>query len=489
MRVPATTACLYLLFTFIGVFTLMTLAHYPGRAYVYLIFSILINALLFLGLRPGSLFFDTFLGGLLWLGYWLKFSFRTVVFDGKFHDAVGHFDYSADAYDKALLVTSCGIAGFLAARLIRERLLFNSLGALKNSHVNGIRAVYAKYGTLAWLGFCLLVISVTLTNIYFGIYQRGSVPRTVLPFGLGGIYTWLLLFGASSISAVLLNCDMQLRHRISCFLVLLALAETFLSNTSMLSRGMIINASAILLGTYMASRAHGILLRARAVLMTAAALSILFAGSIFAVTQLRSGFSVQEPIMAETVKKFEVSPKRAQDVAKKSIVLFIDRWVGMEGILAVTSYPGLGWDLWDEAWKEKYSDRGTSLYDRKIAESVYTLLDLSNRHFVSMAGVLGFFFYPGSFGFLFLSMLTLGLLGGLIEAAVYRWGGGNIILCSLMGLVVAYRYAHFGYAPARSYLLFGAIVLNVLMIYVLNRLLEYKGAAAKLAARADVSRR
>ncbi len=57
---------------------------------------------------------------------------------------------------------------------------------------------------------------------------------------------------------------------------------------------------------------------------------------------------------------------------------------------------------------------------------------------------------------------------------VYKLSGANIILCSLMGQVVAYRYAHFGYVPAQSYLLFGSLFLNVLLIYFFDRYLSYR---------------
>lgn len=155
--------------------------------------------------------------------------------------------------------------------------------------------------------------------------------------------------------------------------------------------------------------------------------------------------------------------------------------------MSVTSYPKLGWDLWEEAWQEKYSDRGTSLYDRKISKAAakYDPADLSIHHFITLPGILGFFFYPGSYVFLFVSMLALGLLGAAIEAAVYKWGGGNLILCSLMALVVAYRYVHFGYVPGRSYLLSGALVLNVALIYLMGRVLAYRHDAKEAPPRLE----
>ena len=74
-------------------------------------------------------------------------------------------------------------------------------------------------------------------------------------------------------------------------------------------------------------------------------------------------------------------------------------------------------------------------------------------------------------------MLALGILGAVIEAAVFKWGGGNLILCSLMALMVAYRYVHFGYVPGQSYLLAGALVLNIALIYLLGRVLAFRNGA------------
>ena len=96
MKSKSTPAWLCLTLAASGVFTLVTLAHYPGRGYIYLIFYVFLNALLFFGLRRRSiffdrraflsaaLFFDTFLGVFFWIGFWLKFSVRTVFAEGGF---------------------------------------------------------------------------------------------------------------------------------------------------------------------------------------------------------------------------------------------------------------------------------------------------------------------------------------------------------------------------------------------------------------------
>ena len=96
---------------------------------------------------------------------------------------------------------------------------------------------------------------------------------------------------------------------------------------------------------------------------------------------------------------------------------------------------------------------------------------MTKHHYISLPGILAFCFYPGSFPFLFMCMFLLGALAAAIEISVFKLGGGNVILCALLAQVVASRFAHFGYAPSRSYLLFGSLYLNLFIIYFSNEFL------------------
>jgi len=201
----------------------------------------------------------------------------------------------------------------------------------------------------------------------------------------------------------------------------------------------------------------------------------MFAASVALVNSLR-----QHELYAERASEVRFSVER---LTEDSHQLFLDRWVGIDGAAAVSSYPQLGWDLFREAWEEKFLDRGATMYDMKIAKTIsnerYQWLLENDKHFITLPGIIAFFFYPGSFVFLFLSMAVVGTIGAGIEIAVYKLSG-NLILCSLLAFVVAYRFAHFGYVPARSYLLFGSIALNIALIHLVDRLLaaRYSGRNA-----------
>lgn len=446
---------LYCLYALIFALFALALLKYPGEGYIYALFSLASNTLLYFGFRKNAIFFDTFIGILFWLGFWLKLSFRVAFMEGRFYEATGKFDGTGAAFDLALLVASCGILGLLAVSHIRERLFFVYPEKMSGTSQQGLLNLYQRHRKSVLSGFILLIATIAATNMYFGIYQRGEIPKTVLPYGIGGVYSWLLLFGLASCSALILHFEITLRRNISYFVISLSLIENFISNVSLLSSGMLLNSSAIAYGLFKNLKLNFIQSGFRFWAASFIIFLILFGSSVVLVNYLRAGSA---DIL--TVKN-EIS------------VLVLDRWVGIEGVMAVTSSPEQGWKLWNEAWKEKYSNNSTSFYDLNLITSPYRDTDMTKHHYVSLPGILAFCFYPGSFLFLFTCMFLLGAIATAVEIAVFKLGGENIILCALLAQVVAYRYAHFGYVPGQSYLLFGAVFLNLFIIYFSNKFLLY----------------
>ena len=175
----------------------------------------------------------------------------------------------------------------------------------------------------------------------------------------------------------------------------------------------------------------------------------------------------------------QVNLKESQFFFKRYFMVFsrmwIWRWVGIDGVMTVSSYPKLSMNLWEKSWQERFKGYGTSLYDREFRKTdISTRRDIKKHHFVSMPGMIGFLFYSGSYFFLFGAMFLLSIFGAGVEWCALKAGQGNLILASLIAQVVAYRFAHFGYVPARSYLLFGSIFLNLGLIFLINFLLERK---------------
>lgn len=434
---------------------------YRGEKYVYLIFTITSSLLLYFGFGRNAIFFDTFIGIFLWLGFWLKLTVRVAFMDSQFHESIGEFDGSSAAFDSALLVTSCAFSGLIVTSYLRGKFLFVYPLKPNVQAQQGLGMFYKKNRTIVLLGFAVLIAVVAITNVYFGFYQRGSITRTALPFGLNGIYKWLLLFGLASVSAVILKFEYFDNNKKSYLVAVISLIETFASNVSLLSRGMILNSGALVFGFYKSISLYQIKFKIRFIAVCVFILIVLFGSSVFGVNYVRSAIyyaQYNEGIVL-------------QRTAQQTRLLFLDRWVGIEGVLAVSSYSDKGWDLWRAALQEKYSENKTSFYDINLIDSPYKNTDMTKHHFISLPGIVAFSFYPGSYPFLFFCMIIIGMFAFFIELFVYKLGGANIILCALIAQVVAYRYSSFGYVPAQSYLLFGSIFLNIILIYLVNKIL------------------
>lgn len=448
---------------------------YSGHGYIYVLFTVISNALLYFGFRKNAIFFDTFIGVFLWLGFWLKLTLRVGFSSGLFNEAVGQFDGSGAAFDKALMVASCGLFGFLAVSFIRGKLSFNYPKKIDGVAQQGLFSLYLNHRKTVMAGFVTLFVTVAITNAYFGIYQRGAITQTVLPFGLNGLYKWLLMFGLASFSALILRFEFEINKKTSLLVVILSLLESFVSNASLLSRGMILNAGALLYGVLLSLKLNSIKSSVRFFVATMMIFGVLFISSVFIVNYLRTAIFLDH-LNAESYAQ----ESRMRETQAMTTPLFVDRWVGMEGVMAVSSYPNLGWNLWKNAWKETYNENEISFYD-KLFETSFTYTDTNKHHFISLPGIIAFFFYPGSFLFLFLGMFALGAIAATIEFAVYKLGGMNVILCSLLAQVVAFRFVSFGYVPAQSYLLFGTLFLNLFIIYFADKfLLNWSNGGRKL---------
>lgn len=451
----------------------MAWTKYPGNGLVYVLFTLTLNTLLYQGFRKNHIFFDTFIGVLFWLGYWLKFTFRMAFLEGRFHEPVGlNFDYTGAAYDRALLVTSCGVAALLLVSWLRGRFIFNYPDRKIGTGLEGLFVFYKKHRYSVWLCFFGIFIAIALSNAWLGIYQRGVPPRTVLPYKLGGIYTWLLMFGNASVTALILEFELLIHKRVTYIGVMLCMLESFLSSVSMMSRAMVINVATLAFGTLKSIRMKAAKLPSISFSVVISAAFVIFFGlSLYLVLQMRLFYF--NTAYGDRLEKIEISQKFLSSTGRSTKLLLLDRWVGIEGSMAVSSHPDLGKELWKKAWKEKYTNFGTSFYDLHIASSGYSQSD-KRVHHISLPGILAFLFYPGSFPFLFGAMFFAAALAFGIEYFTYRLSGENVILTAMMAQVVAFRYAHFGYVPGQSYLLFGTLVVNVVMIYLLNRFLSYR---------------
>ena len=342
----------------VSVLGALTAAEYKGDVCIYMVFTVLSLAVLFFGFGPKAIFFDAFIGVLVWIGFWLKFSVQTAFFEGRFNIPVGAFDGSPHSLDQALLTICCTLAAILVARFIRQY-FFSYPGSLPDIAYTGLYAFYRRYRSFVIVAFILAILAVCISNARFGFYQRGLVSRVILPFGLNSVYAWLLMFGLASVSAVVLRFEFELNRDRYWIAITIGLLETALSNISLWSRGMILNGSSLLDGAVAQFHRKEPRLRVGLTTFVIVAFLFFFAVSVVTVNYLR----------AQTFYGGYSQRERKEAVVEQTSVLFLDRWVGIERLMSVVGAPDKSRSVFQEALVERFDKGSNSFYDKSFIES------------------------------------------------------------------------------------------------------------------------
>lgn len=154
------------------------------------------------------------------------------------------------------------------------------------------------------------------------------------------------------------------------------------------------------------------------------------------------------------------------DALPRILSLVVDRWIGLEGVMAVSAYPAKSGALLVEAAKEKREIGKTTKF-QYICNSHYRWVDASNWQFASLPGAAAFLYFSGSLWVVLLGMAMFAFLLQLGEQLVFSLTS-NPLLCSLFGLTLANSIAQFGITPRQDIPFYSMILGFVLLISIVQ---------------------
>jgi hypothetical protein len=450
-----------------------TTISYSGNKLIYLLFSLISFYSIVFSFRKKSFFYENFFGTFLFLGFWLKFSviygynlsFREGLKDNSLNDLL------PKNYDDALIASGIAILGFITLGHIREFFI----NYPKKIEIKVNTELYKKYRLAIITSFLILIVGVCFSNSYFQIYQRGLVGQSY-NFIISGFIKTSLLYSLALCCAFILYYDITTYKKVFLTIILLIFFESFLSSVSMLSRGMIFNSSALLFALYKLSNKINLNLNLNLLTFLKFFLILLttFYISVITVNSLR-------------VNKLDSITKSAKEVTKATNIahdnqdesafyrfyyLAIYRWVGIDAMILVTKDKKiLGLDLFKESLKEKFDEKSPSFYESSFG--IYPIdqhISYNSLKGNTLPGLVAFLYFLGSYIFLYIAMIFFCFVASTLEYLTFRASFNNLLASSVIGMVIAYRFAHFGYLPARSYLLFGSVMIIILMLFVIKYL-------------------
>jgi hypothetical protein len=415
-----------------------------------------------------------YLSVLLFLGFWLKIIASNFFFSSMLFEPVGYFNYSPSSYDEVLLVSSLGASGFICASYLMADKL-KSYG-VSNYLSNGLLSKLTnRYYLIAWILLLIVCIGAMYVNAYFGIYHRGSKVNDLLPAYIQNGIKWMLVMGFDLLALLLLNIALNTKDTRLYVWILLVLFVDFLCNISLLSRGFPVSGGAILFALFIIHIYQGRLKLYRVFALLIIAFCVFSFISVATVNFLRT--LIYQGITNEQnlIQNYAVGGKNTSygfnfSSTNEHLQFLVGRWVGIEGVAAISSHPDKGWPLFMSALKEVKSYDGASFYDSRIVakDSAYGNISERSYYAITLPGLIGFTYYAGSYWLVFVATFLLGVFGIFVELIFLRVTSYPLV-AAFTSFLLAYRYASFGYTPRDSYLLAISLIAVGIIAFMMKK--------------------
>jgi len=117
-------------------------------------------------------------------------------------------------------------------------------------------------------------------------------------------------------------------------------------------------------------------------------------------------------------------------------LLLIDRWTGLEGLMATVAYPEKSMSLFAEAVAQRRSYGTIDTYTRKISGSTFTEENAKKYHYATPAGPIALLYFSGSLVTVFAGMAFISVLMSAIEL-LWLWLARDRLLLAMSGLYLA----------------------------------------------------
>jgi hypothetical protein len=284
--------------------------------------------------RPRSVTYSAL--AVMWsLGFPLKLALHVLV-GYPYQEPTGDFAGARPEWDAALRVVISGMAGAAFARVLSLRLR-------PSTTVPFAPWWYARRPGTVWLLTGLLLVVAAMVNWRLSLYQIGVHPVMPLPLHVHVAVAWIVALGGGLLVAALVDWegarDEHATHATTTRLMAAVCAEAVVASTSALSRGIVLFRLAPYWLSCLHGTAHSLVVGTRGVVRFAIACAAAMAVTLALVSVDRAFRFTDAARVARPAAAVPAAPppSRSVIIAVQLRNLLVDRWVGLEGVLAVTA--------------------------------------------------------------------------------------------------------------------------------------------------------
>lgn len=164
-----------------------------------------------------------------------------------------------------------------------------------------------------------------------------------------------------------------------------------------------------------------------------------------------------------------VATTRWKGMLRELSKLVVDRWVGLEGVLTVTSIENRSFSLLKEAIREK-PDKGTQAIYQRMSNAQYQ--DFENFTFMTIPGPIAILLYSGNNAILIAGLAFLFLAGIATEQIAVRLVG-NLFTQATVGVALAYLLVQSNFPRVQFFFLI-EIIGFLAGLYILKTILDLR---------------
>ncbi len=484
---------------------------YYGSDLVFFSYNILILLLSYYLTSSKSSFFSFFLAFYLFMGFWFKYNLSLVYNDGRVYDS--GFFYSNDI-DGVLLLSICLFLTIIFGNFFSIKWFsYNKLNV--KSKIGLIHTLYLKNNKLILITFIIFFSIIGAINLNNKIYIKGMIFENNYNFILTNFLKWLILFGFTTISCLILKSEIIKKNKYISLIFLIVFFEIFCSYTSMLSRSMILFGLPFLYSfIYYETYIRKSIINFTIILISYFILCLI---SVVISNEIRinlsnkteTNFIKENKISLESdiIENYEpgmpsfnykrnwdfykfagkpYDPSKITDKNSKEYAfstddyysseqmanfILINRWIGVDSLINVSTSKNLSFNLLYNALKENKNKLKTTFYENNFYLKDKKKTFYANDVIVkgnTLPGIFSFLYYSGSLLFLIVISFSLIILFTYIEKKIFLVCNRNLFFLSFFSHTIVYRLFHFGYAPKDTYLFAISLTLSVFLIYALE---------------------
>lgn len=375
------------------------MTHNPTH-YLYFVYSALITLLLNFIYIPRISIFIKFFVGLFVLGNWLKITLHGVI-DYPYVEATGYFSGSSSQWDEYYLYSIVISLGILSASLL-QYIISPAKSIAPRSHVK------INKGNISYSLLLIPIFLIYALNWLFGFYRIGVARDLDLPLGLNAPASFLVYLGAPMLLAFYASLNVRKFGEVTVrALIVVAFISIIAAITTYSRATLFMLALPILLGMY--KIAHHVNGRPQSivglliVMIPTTVLTLLFV-SIVRIFVFKGAESIDGSSM--------------EFYLYESLGLFVDRWIGAEGLMVAVSSPQ-SFDLFLKMLFEDPTIGVSGIY-QFLAGSQYLNFNMDGMTFLTLPGFFALLSFSGNYFIVFLGITFSVLFGVLIDRIVFN---------------------------------------------------------------------